>query len=183
METQIYLYPEEIWEYFMLNIADCCEEVVASNFLCDIEISAQRVGSYLQFTINSDSFDIYETNLASNEKECEKMADDIYEEYLGKDWLQQAIYGEDAYEYEEIDDLDDIFENDRAERIVEIYDAFYDLLNVLLDDSPIDGMIDELSEVVGKWLYKHNISIYHPMKLEDNKGNSEWVDFPYPEIT
>lgn len=181
MAERIIVESGDLWGFFEQNEEKLhgAYDMIAENQLYGIEIYATIEDDMPTVTVMADGDEVYSEGVL-NQKDCADTAKAIYDKYLYSDVIGALLEGND---YEELEKEDMIEERER-----ELDDAVLYLLEVFAPNylemiEDIDEVTEKLKDMVAEYLYtEHDISINRPMFLEDEDGNEEFVEFPYPEL-
>lgn len=178
---KIILEPDEVWSYSAENRKMLTDSMtlIACNDLYGIDIYLTIINNIVEVIVAADDNEVYSEKLV-DEDDCISKIAMIYDNYLNEDVVSRLT------DDRELSQLDKDYMID--ERESELDYAVMDLLDVFapnymdFSDDP-DKMIEKLKDLISEYLYKScGISIYRPMYLENENGEDEFEEYPYPEM-
>lgn len=190
MYAQVFITPDNVWGYFQSHKDELLKEskLIACEPEYGTEVHLSVNGSFPSIEVTQDGYDV-SVDCPYSAEECEHMATEVYDNYIFGDVIGSFLDVECDGEHSECDELsteEELYIID--EREDELKDSVLDMLvafapNFLeIADNP-DGICEDLVNNIAEYLFtKCGISVYRPMYVEDENGNDEFLEFPYPEI-
>lgn len=171
----IAIRPEELCSYFVTNQESLkgSSNILAENdeYGTEIYISSAPNGRPVM-SVLVDGMEIEELELSM--AELEDTAKLLYKEYLSEDFLKGFIDSGD--EELEIEERESDLETAVADCLITFVPNHRDFEDF---DNTVSHIVDKICEIL---FTDCGISVYRPMVLEDEDGNEEYLEFPYPEL-
>lgn len=183
--ADIYVQPEDVWDYAKEHTADGFDTVIAENpeFGISIYLSPNTEDALPSaYVFLSDTSEEMCNEVLYNQSDAKITVQKMYAEYLDESVAYRIV--DFLNESESIDEEEDR-QNTIDDRESELDNAFFDLLSIICEDSVPDTNLSEIcdfmKELVLDSLYeKYKIDIYRPMILEDENGEEFYEEYPYP---
>jgi len=187
--TNILIQPEGAWDYFERFLKPDEMILIAERPEYGIQIFMSELNSRPLITVLEDDFVVYEEEVVS-ESDLIETINEVFDDFLTSRIFETlAEIDGDVPETKDEPPMDDEaayqqFEIDTREE--ELDDAVIEFLVVAADYINVSTrenkkMIRDIKEAFLKYLYeKHNLEIYRPMFLIDDKTGEEFFEeYPY----
>lgn len=182
MPARIKVRASDVWDYAIDHEKELRNSftVIADNLDYGIEVFLTILEDDNPYiTVCADDNEIYSEEVFTP-GDCDSTIEEIYDRFL-TDCVVDFFTELDNNEVNEQFDMIEERELDLNEAVLAMFTTFADNFVDLVDD--VDKVVDDMKDYVAEYLYeKHGLSIYRPMFLEDEDGNEEFTEFPYPEL-
>ena len=193
MSPEILVEANEAWGYFADNKKELSEMMheIASNCEFGVTVFITEQDGFPYILVLSDEVVIFEEG-AENAEDCEAILKSVYDDFLTGNAVTKisSIIDDDNDNDKKQEEEDQRFEIDM--RDMEIEDAIWDLLTVILDGAEEgeekeanasyikNDIIEDCKEHFLEYIYlKFGIQIRRPMIIEYDDGTEEYQEFPY----
>lgn len=179
MAEKILMEACDVWDFFHEYKMKGSYKLLGSNDAYGIEVYLTSQDDMPSIVVMADNDEIYSEETVS-ERDCRDTVQKIYDKYLSDEVLTAFFDDEDfdALMLEDNVEQRELELDDAVISMVEAFDPTY------LDDvEDVDALAEDLKDLIAGYLFTaYGISCYRPMFLEDEFGNEEYVEFPYPEL-
>ena len=172
--AEIFLSPDELWDYFQEHTADFEKSVLLAKSgegLFEIYASGDDYGEIGIYVLAGG--EVINEESAVDKFDCEEIITTLYNSF---------IYDGAENDYEMLEQSDMISERETALDVA-ITGFLETIAPSVLDDVNCDNIIADLLDMVCARLYdKYGISVYRPMYITGDNDVVEFSEFPYEEI-
>lgn len=176
--------PAEVWDYYLENYYDgaMLYEVIAEYEDCGIIIvaSTDKTGG-LEVNVGVDGIEMF-SECIINEPDCIRTVTKVYDEYLTESFVNDSINKEDDVEIFTQEEENQILIEEREDELDLLVSDFCNgVIGFNSKYELTDEQLDDIKEHFLDYLYrKHDVNVYRPMYLEDEKGEDFFEEYPYP---
>lgn len=178
----------ELWDYCEENEDTLLttQHMIAENPDYGMSVWITCENGSPEIIVESDEVEIYREDIL-NEKDANRTADRIYEEYLSIKAIETITEDEDdgtVYVDDDEDEDNQVLINERED---DLDAAVMEFVNIVSDTGCYnieDEVLDDLKEHFLEYMHKTwGIGIYRPMYLEDvDTGEEYFTEYPYEDM-
>lgn len=181
---KVFVSASEVWGYFWKHKSEFEKSMhkIAGNEEFGVEIFVTETEEYPTVIVTVDDEEVL-VKKAFNERDCEEVVREIYDDYLTSKVLKVLSGSVD-------DDLSEIeLEGMIMEREDELSSAVCEFIEAVVPNE-FEALVDDLDEAVEdikdhflEYLArKYGFNIYRPMFLEYEDGKEELSEYPYKDM-
>ena len=180
MAEKILMEACDVWDFFHEHKMRESYKLLGCNDPYGIEVYLTSQEDMRSIVVTADGDEIYSEEAVS-ERDCRDTVQKIYNKYLSDEVL--TVFFDDDEDFEGM-----MLEDTMEQRELELSDAVITMAEVFAEGhldkvDDIDELAEVLKDLIAEFLYtEYGLSCYRPMFLEDELGNEEYVEFPYPEL-
>ena len=186
----IYVTPEDIWDYYEDNLKDLekCMHKIAENKDYGVVVYLTDDEGFPGIIVDADGETVY-TDFVATPKDCVDVVSEIYENFLSYKAIETLANIDIVHDDDEPEVTLPDFEDEIEERELEIEDALWVFLGeVLGGDATLeimtgDEMFEDIKEHFLEYLARvHGLPVRRPMFLTDENGEDFFEEYPYEHM-
>lgn len=181
MPAKIIVNATAVWDYCIDHEEELRNSfaLIASNLEYGIEIFLTLEEDTPYITVCADDNEVYSEEVFTP-SDCDSTVTEIYDRFLTDCVVDFFAELDDGGVNEKLDMIAER-ELDLDEAVLAMFTTFAENFVDLVQDA--DKVVEDMKDYIAEYLYnEHGLSIYRPMFLEDEDGNEEFTEFPYPEL-